>query len=491
MSLSVKKKIWSGFAASILLVAVVGAVGFLHTSRVLENLVTLLQAYSPAVQQARATQAGLLELRHLEGQVWASQGQERQALLARMRELGRQLEGQAGELSRRLGAVAALREGGQAALPSPDLNPAAQVRAFEQALGQEGAGVPPAQAGLVNLLAQADDLARRGQALLEDETQRMVRERAKGKLFLATLIPSGVVVVALIGIWLAGSVNRSILGVTQGLAGNAQLVAAASSQVSASSQTVAEGSSQQAAELEETSASLEEMASMVRTTADNSHRAKDLMDQARQLIQAAAQDMEDTSQSMEQIAFAGAEIGKVVKSIDEISFQTNLLALNAAVEAARAGDAGAGFAVVAGEVRSLALKAAEAARDTQRLIEGAVGRIKQGAQMVAGTRDEFKRVDQVAGDVAGLIAEIAGSNREQAVGLEQLNRSVSQMEQVILSNAGQAEASAAASSRLDAQAEALNRTVRELVLLVGARQETLVTVVPGPAPKNRPLLPRA
>jgi methyl-accepting chemotaxis protein len=491
MKLSVKKKIWTGFAASILLVAVVGAVGFLHTSRVLENLVTLLQAYSPAVQQARSTQVGLLELRHLQDQAWSAQGQPRAALLGRVKELAGQLQRQDRDLAERLQAVAALHQDDQAPLAAQDLNPEPQARAFLLAAAQGGQGPPADQAALEAILARADQLARQGQELLERETRRMVGERAKGKLFLAVLIPCGVLVVAGIGLWLASSVNRAILGLTQGLAGNARLVAAASSQVSASSQTVAEGSSQQAAQLEETSASLEEMASMVNASADNSSRAKDLMDQARQIIRAAVQDMELTTQSMEQIALAGAEIGKVVKSIDEISFQTNLLALNAAVEAARAGDAGAGFAVVADEVRSLALKAADAARDTQRLIEGAVGSIKQGAQMVAGTRDGFQEVDRVAGDVAGLIGEIAGSSRDQAQGLEQLGRAVTQMEGVILSNASQAEASANASSRLDAQAAELRRTVQELVLLVGASEKMLSAPPREAGSPPRPLLTRS
>ena len=490
MAYSLKTKIWTGFAASILSVAVVGAVGFLHTSRVLENLVNLLQAYSPAVQQARAVQVGLLELRHLQTEAWAAQGQGRAALLDRVREMAGQLERQDRDLAQRLGQVAALHQGGQPALAVADLNPAGQARAFAQAANQPGQGPPPAQAELEALLAQAGRLASQGQELLAAETRRVVEERAKGKLFLAVLIPSGVVVVALIGLWLAGSVNRSILALTQGLAGNAQLVAAASSQVSASSQTVAEGSSQQAAQLQETSASLEEMAAMVRSSADNSSRAEELMDQARQIIRGAVQDMEATSRSMEQIALAGAEIGKVVKSIDEISFQTNLLALNAAVEAARAGEAGAGFAVVADEVRSLALKAADAARDTQRLIEGAVGSIKQGAQMVSGTRDGFQQVDRVAGDVAGLIAEIAGSSREQAQGLEQLGRAVTQMGGVIASNASQAEASASASSKLDAQAAELRRTVRQLVLLVGAGEDLPARDLQGSGSGPRALLPR-
>ncbi len=474
MTISVKRKIWLGFATAIVLVASAGAIGFLHTTRVLSDLVVIVQEHAPLVGRAQSLESGLLRLAEFERQVRTALAAERPALLERALDQGRGLVEGLGRLERRLG-----RSPGAGGLAG-DLT--RHLESWRAAVLQAGAEAPAGASDLARVQERLGALVAERQRLMAAETERTIQARAEGRLFVALVIFSGIVATALLGVWLASSVNRSLLALTRGLAGNAERVNAAAGEVSVSSQAVAAGSSEQAAELEETSASLEEMASMVRVTAENSGQAERFMAQARRFIDAAAAEMQQTAQSMEQIALAGAEIGKVVKSIDEIAFQTNLLALNAAVEAARAGEAGAGFAVVAGEVRSLALRAAEAARDTQHLIEGAVGSIKEGAQKVALTRDGFDRVAGVAQEVAGIIAEIAGSNREQAQGLEQITRAVSQMESVTVSNAGQAEAAASASSQLDAQAAELSRVVRRLVRLLGADNGHATAARPAQAP---------
>ena len=203
-----------------------------------------------------------------------------------------------------------------------------------------------------------------------------------------------VLVVGLLGIlltsFLASSVSKALKSSVDRLAATSARVKNASGQVSGASQHLAEGTSQQAAGIQETSSSLEEMASMTRANSDNAAQADTLMNQTKAVVKEAGEAMAELAASMDRIGQSGREIGNIVKSIDEIAFQTNLLALNAAVEAARAGEAGAGFAVVADEVRALALRAAEAASNTQELITGTVQQIGQGTGVGGKNRGRFR-----------------------------------------------------------------------------------------------------
>jgi methyl-accepting chemotaxis protein len=247
----------------------------------------------------------------------------------------------------------------------------------------------------------------------------------------------------------------------------ANQVAAASSQVAAASQTLAEGSSEQASSLEETSSSLEEMSSMTKQNAANAAHADGLMKQANQVIQKANDAMKGLTRSMNQITAASEETSKIIRTIDEIAFQTNLLALNAAVEAARAGEAGAGFAVVAEEVRNLAIRAADAAKNTAGLIEGTVKKVKEGSELVENTNDAFSEVSISTTKVAELVGEISAASQEQSQGIDQINRAVAEMDKVTQSTAASAEESASASEEMNAQAEQMKQISRTLVGIIG------------------------
>jgi len=247
----------------------------------------------------------------------------------------------------------------------------------------------------------------------------------------------------------------------------ADLVLSSSRQVSSSSTSVAGGVSEQAAAIEETSASLQEMSSIVKRNAENAERVNDLANEARSAADKGATDMQAMSSAMEAIKVSSDDIGKIVKTIDEIAFQTNILALNAAVEAARAGEAGMGFAVVADEVRTLAQRSAEAARETAGKIEGAIGKTAQGvkiSQRVAKTLDEI--VDK-ARQVNELVTEVASASREQAQGLTQITSAVGQMDTVTQNNAASTEETAAAAEELNAHAVTMKSTVAEMMKLIG------------------------
>ena len=211
--------------------------------------------------------------------------------------------------------------------------------------------------------------------------------RAAGILGLAA------VALMITAVWLlTGKLIRDVRAIAATLSTNGEQTTTAASQLSASSQALAEGASQQAASLEETSASLEEMASMIKNNAENAGQANVLAQQARQAADAGAAEMAAMTAAMSEIQASSGEIGKINRTIDEIAFQTNLLALNAAVEAARAGEAGMGFAVVAEEVRNLAQRSAQAAKETAAKIDGAIARTAQGMERSAQVARQLQEV---------------------------------------------------------------------------------------------------
>jgi methyl-accepting chemotaxis protein len=271
---------------------------------------------------------------------------------------------------------------------------------------------------------------------------------------------------------------KNLAGALTQAASAADQVGSASGQVASSSQSLAEGSAEQASSLEETSASLEQMASMVKQNADNANQADNLMREANETVGRARESMGDVTNSMDEISKASEETQKIIKTIDEIAFQTNLLALNAAVEAARAGEAGAGFAVVADEVRNLAMRAADAAKNTADLIEGTVKKVGAGSELVAKTNDAFSEVAEAAAKVGELVNEIAAASNEQAQGIEQVNKAMGEMDKVTQQNAANAEESASASEEMSAQAQGLQSMLATFTLNgQGNGREQLTTAV--------------
>jgi hypothetical protein len=301
-----------------------------------------------------------------------------------------------------------------------------------------------------------------------------------------TLIVGGLMI--LVGFLFARSITKSMTRVIEGLATGWNQVISASSHVSSASQSLAEGASEQAAGIEETSSSIEEMAAMTRQNADNAGQANALTSETSRVVDDASAAIRDLTRSMTEISAASEETGKIIKTIDEIAFQTNLLALNAAVEAARAGGAGAGFAVVADEVRNLALRAAEAAKNTTSLIEGTVKKVKNGSEIVVRANEAFTKVAQGSKKVKELVEEISAASQEQSQGVEQINTAMTEMDQAIQRNAASAEEAASASEEMNAQAGKMKDFVKELVAVVEGKKKKNSNATPssiGPEKKGK------
>ncbi len=268
------------------------------------------------------------------------------------------------------------------------------------------------------------------------------------------------------GVFLSLSISRNLNRIATSAAEGASQIASAANQVSTSSQGVAEGSQEQAASIEETSSAVEELSAMTNQNASNAKQASQLAVEAREAMKKSSENARFMDEAMRDIKTASDQTSKIVKTIDEIAFQTNLLALNAAVEAARAGEAGKGFAVVAEEVRNLAMRAAEAAKNTNSLIEENTVRVNSGVQIIEGLKSNIEQSLLHIDKVTSLNNEVSAASDEQSSGIGQINTAISQMNQATQANAANAEEAAAASEESAGQASSLRELVMELSLLV-------------------------
>jgi methyl-accepting chemotaxis protein len=310
-------------------------------------------------------------------------------------------------------------------------------------------------------------------AMIASQQALMAADIAEGKASTAflmkvewILLGAGVTLCAILGTIITLSITRPINRIIASLNEGADQVNDAAAQVSTASQQSAEGASEQASSLEETSSALEQMAAMTRTNAENSKEANSLSAQARDAAQAGDATMHKLNEAMTAINESSGQISKIIKVIEEIAFQTNLLALNAAVEAARAGEHGKGFAVVADEVRNLAQRAAKAAGETTGLIENSVNKAREGTQVAGDVGNALAAIVSDVSKVTDLINGISKASEEQAQGVDQVNTAVSQMDRVTQQNAAGAEESASAAEQLSAQANAVKGVVSDLAALV-------------------------
>jgi methyl-accepting chemotaxis protein len=291
--------------------------------------------------------------------------------------------------------------------------------------------------------------------------------------------------------WLSVRISRNLGRVSSTLSQVAGDMSGKAGSFTATSNQLADGASQQAASLEETSASLEELAGMTRRNAEAAQDTKQLAGQARTAVENGASGMQRMTSAMDGIKASSGEIAKIIKTIDEIAFQTNILALNAAVEAARAGEAGAGFAVVAEEVRSLAQRSAQAAKETAAKIDDASAKSEQGATIsgqVAASLDAIvERIRQLDETMAG----IAQASHEQSEGIGQLNQAVAGMDKITQSNAALAQQGASSALDLQTQSSQVKVAVADLIRMVRGSSDMPVAAHPRAVapPISEPDLP--
>lgn len=261
-----------------------------------------------------------------------------------------------------------------------------------------------------------------------------------GRVWTVVLFTLCLLIGGLGSILIVRDLNRRLNRAVSGLTDAAHQIAGAAGQIADSSQSLAKDATEQASSLEETSASTEEISSMTRQNAQNSVHAAEFMGEVAARVADANRSLELMVASMQEIGSSSDKISKIIRVIDEIAFQTNILALNAAVEAARAGQAGQGFAVVANEVRSLAQRCADAAKETAGLIEASMRSSQRGHSTVEEFTAVVQAVTQSAAKAKDLVEQVNCGNQEQAQGIEQIARTVTQMEQVTQTTAASASA---------------------------------------------------
>lgn len=248
----------------------------------------------------------------------------------------------------------------------------------------------------------------------------------------------------------------------------ADQVASGSNQISEASIALSQGATEQASSIEELTASLEEISSQTTINAQNANQANEIAEMAKKEAVNGNEQMNNMLNAMDEINSSSANISKIIKVIDDIAFQTNILALNAAVEAARAGQHGKGFAVVAEEVRNLAARSANAAKETTDMIENSIRKSQDGTRIAKSTSEALNEIVKEVEKVADLVSDIAVASNEQAAGLEQINIGILQVSQVVQSNSATSEESAAASEELSGQASLLREMVGQYKLKLNA-----------------------
>ena len=348
----------------------------------------------------------------------------------------------------------------------------------------EGSSLVAGKMAVFHEIRMGGDL--KGTLYLESDMKEMGDRMFGYTTALGLVLFLSLVAAVLVAAALQKQVSGPILEIIEGLRTNAERMATSSSQISTASRQMSDGANQSAGVLEETSSSLEEIASMTRQNADNAGVASGVMNESKDLILRGNRAVESTVRSMRQTRESAEKVTRIIKTIEEIAFQTNLLALNAAVEAARAGEHGRGFAVVAEEVRSLAKRSSDAAKDSAALIEENAQRVMIGVQVSEEAGRSLSEIVVHAGKVSDLVMGIAAASQEQSKGIGELNSAVAQLDKVTQRNSANAEELSSSSVELASQAQGIQDMVRKLTAVLEGASRGSDKALP-PDGKSRPM----
>jgi methyl-accepting chemotaxis protein len=339
-------------------------------------------------------------------------------------------------------------------------------------------GHAPTPEEFSTLIAKAQDtsfnLSRVGMQELDVLLRTRIADLAHHRLLALFWTTLALSVSAGIAAWVIRSATKELRAMSARLIDQSQQISSAAIVMATVSQGLADGASSQAASIQQTSASTEEISSMAARNSDSSRSAAELVDRWQSHFANTTQLLNDMVHSMEDISEGSRKISTIVKVIDGIAFQTNLLALNAAVEAARAGDAGEGFSVVAEEVRSLAQRSANAAKNTAELIESSIQKAALGERKVQLVADAIHSITEDASKIHALVGDVSSGSEQQKTGVKSMANALVQMERVTQKTAASAQQSASSVEDLKAHAESLMQVVEQVTAVVGsARAEAL------------------
>lgn len=478
MDWTIKKRMYTGFAACLILTIALGVIALLSIDTLSSDTANLVNEETRFLRIADTIQIQMLQHRRFEKDIFLNIGNpEKQAkYLARLKEkaqsmralikeldvLSNSLTGLSDQVRNGLNQLPALHERYMKGLTGLVATIQSDLKITPQKANKQMA---PFKKAIYELEEGIELSLNTGNQELDRAVKSLQMVSENQRYWVLTLLAACVLMVLAAGMWTTKWTSRNLGEIADTLGQGLSQVTQASQQSSQNADHLATWTSQQAAGLEETSATVEKFAANSKQNADNADQANHLMVSTKKAVDLANSSMKKLRSEMENINQASGETAKIIKTIDEIAFQTNLLALNAAVEAARAGEAGAGFAVVADEVRNLALRAAEAAKDTSALIDQNIADLNNGTQLVTVTDETFDQVDIDAQKVASLIEHIASASSEQNQGVSQISQSLSQMDSLTQKNASTAQETAASAVELADQSVAMRSAVEKLLAL--------------------------